>query len=49
MIGTPGLGEGTFAAFHCKCRRNKTLRGTIAYSRGEQSPYVERVSYKMRG
>jgi len=49
MVGTPGLGEGTFAAFHCKCRRKKTLRGTIAYSRGEYSPYVERVSYKMHG
>lgn len=23
MLGTPGLGEGTFAAYHCKCRLDK--------------------------
>ncbi|MBC8289452.1 MAG: hypothetical protein H8E37_03955 [Planctomycetes bacterium] len=49
MVGTPGLGKGTFAAIHCKCRRNKTLRGQIAWPRGEYDPFVERVACKMHG
>lgn len=50
MVGTPGLGEGTFAAIHCKCRRNKTLRGEIVWpAANEKGQHVEKVACKMHG
>jgi len=49
MVGTPGLGPGTFAARHCRCRTGKSLVATIAWSRGTGTPHLERVSYDMRG
>lgn len=49
MVGTPGLGEGTFAAFHCKCRRNKTLKGSIEFPTGGNAPLRVGIDYQMRG
>jgi len=49
MVGTPGLGPGTFAACHCRCRTGKSLGATIAWPRGRGTPYLERVAYDMRG
>ena len=50
MVGTPGLGKGTFAAYHCKCRRKKTLTGEIEFARaGVGDPVRIKTYYKMRG
>lgn len=50
MVGTPGLGKGTFAAIHCKCRQNKTLRGEIAWpAANDKGQHIEQVAYKMHG
>lgn len=49
MIGTPGIGEGTFAAYHCKCRRNKTLRGSAVFPTSENLPLIARLDYQMKG
>jgi hypothetical protein len=35
MVGTPGIGEGSFAAYHCKCRRKKQLVGTVWFDKSE--------------
>jgi hypothetical protein len=50
MVGTPGLGEGTFASYHCRCRRKKHLTAKIEYpnsSRGD--PITTDVAYTMHG
>jgi hypothetical protein len=49
MVGTPGLGKGTFAAYHCKCRRDKTMVGKIEYPTGGNTPTIIGVDYQMHG
>jgi hypothetical protein len=50
MLGTPGLGEGTFASYHCRCRRNKTMTAKIEYANGNGgAPITANVAYKMHG
>ena len=55
MIGTPGIGKGTFAAYHCNCRRKQgndsTLVGEFSFPNlVEGGAQIERrVTYKQRG
>jgi hypothetical protein len=55
MLGTPGIGDGTFAAYHCNCRRKKgndgTLVGNFSYATAaESAEQIERrVTYQQRG
>ena len=52
MVGTPGLGTGTFAALHCKCRKKKgDLVATFRYPTGSPDTKLlqERVKLKTYG
>ena len=49
MVGTPGIGKGTFAAYHCKCRREKTLSGTAEFPSTEKRPLIAGLDYRMKG
>jgi hypothetical protein len=49
MVGTPGLGEGTFASYHCRCRREKTLTAQIIYRSSGGASITTETAYKMHG
>ncbi|MDA0284877.1 MAG: hypothetical protein O3B13_05685 [Planctomycetota bacterium] len=49
MIGTPGLGAGTFVADHCRCRRDRTLKATIDYTMIDGSRMSVPTAYQMHG
>lgn len=54
MLGTPGVGDGTFAAYHCNCRRrngnDSTLVGKFAYANSESDQPIRReITYDQRG
>lgn len=49
VIGTPGLGPGTFTADHCRCRRTKTLQASIEYPMRDGSRRSVPTEYKMHG
>ncbi|HIF34030.1 MAG TPA: hypothetical protein EYQ75_20750 [Planctomycetaceae bacterium] len=50
MIGTPGIGEGSFASYHCRCRRDKNMTAKVEYpSRSGGGPITTEVAYKMHG
>lgn len=54
MLGTPGVGDGTFAAYHCNCRRKRgidsTLVGEFAYQNSKAGdPIRRKVTYAQRG
>jgi hypothetical protein len=49
MVGTPGLGEGTFASYHCRCRREKNLTAKIVYRASDGESITTETVYKMHG
>ena len=54
MLGTPGIGDGTFAAYHCNCRRkngvDSTLVGKFVYQNSNAGDPIRReATYAQRG
>ena len=49
-VGSRGLGDGTFAAYHCKCRRKANLTANVVFANKDGgNPINVTQALEMRG